>query len=104
MELQRGDVKIAWVDLGEGWHGDYNPDDPEDDELLRFDIYKATKHGWEALDDGSYCTRTPTSTPEDVQLRLLVYLLDALYTPVMQGEYKRRAEEMSWIEASWANL
>jgi len=44
-KLKKGKVIIEWVELGEGWSGDYNSDDPEDEELLRFDAYIETTSG-----------------------------------------------------------
>jgi hypothetical protein len=37
-DLTRGDVCVSWVELGEGYNGDYDEEDPEDVELLRFDV------------------------------------------------------------------
>jgi hypothetical protein len=37
-ELIRGRVRVEWVELGEGWNGYYQEDDPDDEELLRFDV------------------------------------------------------------------
>ena len=45
-EVIRGDRKVEWVDIGEGWNGDYDPDDPDDTALLRFDVLELTNiHG-----------------------------------------------------------
>jgi len=38
MNLIKNNIMVEWVELGEGLSGDYNPDDPKDIELLRFDI------------------------------------------------------------------
>ena len=38
IELIRGGRKVEWIDIGEGWSGDYDPDDPDDIALLRFDV------------------------------------------------------------------
>lgn len=35
---ERGPVRVAWVCLGEGYNGDYDPKNPEDELLLRFDV------------------------------------------------------------------
>lgn len=35
---ERGPVRAAWVCLGEGYNGDYDPANPEDEPLLRFDL------------------------------------------------------------------
>lgn len=96
--LQKGEVVIEWVELGEGWYGDYNPDDPEDEELLRFDAY-IKDHEWE--DDYptySYCTRFPASaTPEQRQAGL-EYLMEHLYPLMSEGKWCRDvAEDLSWI-------
>ena len=101
-ELQKGKVIIAWVELGEGWGGDYNPDDPDDEELLRFDAY-IEDHEWE--DDYptySYCTEFPVSaTPEQRQAGL-EYLMSHLYEPMSKGEWCRSdAERLSWICLDW---
>jgi len=37
-EMIRDNIMVEWVELGEGLCGDYNPDDPDDIELLRFDV------------------------------------------------------------------
>lgn len=34
-----GMVKVEWTDLGEGLSGDYDPSDPEDISLLRYDAW-----------------------------------------------------------------
>lgn len=100
--LQRGEVILRWAALGEGWNGDYNPDDPEDEELLRFDAF-IEDHEWE--DDYptySYCTMFPASaTPEQRQAGL-EYLMLHLYPFMSKGEWCRDvAEELSWINLGW---
>ena len=104
-ELIRGNVKVEWVELGEGYDGDYSPIDPEDRELLRFDVSRRTANGeWEAVEDASYCTLTPADTPEDVQRALLALLMDEVYDPVEAGQsIKKLCERLSWIEPDWRN-
>lgn len=36
MELVDGKYRIVWEYIGEGWDGDYNPEDESDTPLLRF--------------------------------------------------------------------
>ena len=69
---------VEWVNIGEGICGDYNPDDPEDINLLRFDVSYADKSRstavetvWEEVEDASYCTNTPADTPVEDLVRLL---------------------------------
>ncbi len=54
-------VKVEWVNLDEGWNGDYNPDDPTDENPLRFDVYILRNGEWEAKVDASYCTQFPAT-------------------------------------------
>lgn len=104
MELIKGNIKAEWVELGEGWSGDYDPDDPEDDELLRFDMSYKDEHGiWQEIPDSSYCTRMPVKAPENIKLQALQVILDE-YVNACSGHYhenspscKRLGEKMSWI-------
>ena len=77
-------IRVEWVDIGEGIDGYYNPDDPDDVELLRFDVRLNTSEwpttdfddepdedGWYQAQDSSYCTQVPVSTPPEERLRLL---------------------------------
>jgi hypothetical protein len=119
--LIRGRVRVDWDELGEGWHGDYNPDDPEDTELLRFSVYRfdgddallahanadpefATMlavegRGWMECDDASYCTSVPVDTSLDVRQQLLETLMHEFYRPVTEGySVKKLGEQLSWID------
>jgi len=100
--LEKGDVVIEWVELGEGWSGDYNPDDPDDEELLRFDAY-IKDHQWEDdYPNYSYCTRFPASATPEQRQKGLEYLMEHLYEFMSKDEYCRgEAEQLSWIDLSW---
>jgi len=86
--LIREKVKVELVDLGEGYHGDFNPDDPEDEPLFRFDIYcfDDDTNGWELVSDGSYCTTTPVSTPADLKKKIIEYIMDKVEGPLNKGK------------------
>lgn len=103
MELTRDTVSIAWAELGEGMSGDYNEEDPNDVELLRFDIYRLVDGEWEAVDNGSYCTLMPVDTPADIQYKALEFLMDRLHDAVVNDTHKKIAEAMSWIEPGWVS-
>lgn len=47
---------FAWVELGEGYSGEYDPEDPDDTELLRLDWNE------EGVEVESLCTSMPVST------------------------------------------
>lgn len=97
-ELLHGDVKVEWAELGEGKDGDYDPDDPDDVELLRFDVSRKRGNSWEAIDDASYCTQIPVSATEEQRAKGLQMLMDEVYYAASQGySIKKACERLSWI-------
>lgn len=63
--LEHDNIRIEWVRLGEGYGGDYNPDDPEDEELLRFDLTVRDEDGeWPLEANESRCTLFPVNSDE----------------------------------------
>lgn len=102
MTLIKGNVRIDWTNIGEGVSGDFDPEDPEDENLLRFDLYRRQnrKAGWDELE--SYCTNTRADTPADQLHALLEILMDQFFEPASDNQSVRRAaQEMSWISADW---
>lgn len=98
MELIRGIVKVELESIGEGYNGDYDPDDPEDQPLLRFTVLKLVDGEWEQIDDASYCTELPESTPNDLQGLVLTFIMDEVYDAVVGGaSIKKRCELLSWL-------
>lgn len=99
-ELIDGDVRVAWSELGEGYNGFYDPEDPEDKELLRFDVYRWDGIDWEPVDDASYCTAVPVDTPAERQTELLRVIMDEVKDDVLAGiSIKKKCEYLSWITA-----
>ncbi len=119
-----GNIRVQWDELDEGHCGDYDPDDPDDVELLRFTVYRfdgddamaahaaqdpqfafllsADGHGWQPYDDGSYCTNVPVDTPPEVRQRILEGLMGELHDPVeVEASIKKLAERLSRIDESW---
>jgi hypothetical protein len=102
MELIRGDVRIEWDAIGEGLIGDYNPDNPNDIELLRFYVQKKENGEWVDIEDGSYCTLFPVSASEEEMKKGLEILMDNFYDAAVAGEsIKKIGERMSWISPDW---
>jgi hypothetical protein len=98
MQCVKNNVMVEWVELGEGLQGDYDPQDPEDVELLRFDISKKENGEWTEVLDASYCTRFPTSTSVHQQMKALEYIMALIYEPVSEGHsIKKLCERLSWI-------
>jgi len=114
---EKNGLRVEWVELGEGYDGDYDENDPEDEELLRFDVYVRIHpdddnpeweyHGgfiaddgtkWSGVKDGSYCTRVPASTSEEHRLELL----ERIHIEIENSpEHPRKVDmqRMSWVSA-----
>ena len=62
ISVDDGLLKVELAYIGEGFTGDYDSNDPDDEPLLRFYTYVNSNHGtkeepsWEEVSDGSYCT------------------------------------------------
>lgn len=97
--LTKNNVKIEWVNLNEGNDGDYDPSDKNDANLLRFDVSHKVNDEWEAVKDGSYCTRVQASTDNQKLLEHLIVFMDIIYDDVSKhGKAKRLCESLSWTE------
>jgi hypothetical protein len=93
--LEQGDKRVTWEWIGEGNEGDYNPDDPDDEPLLRFSCSKYTGDGeWEGMEDASYCTALPITTPRRYLAIAASIVLEAIDT---NSSYKRELEHLSWF-------
>jgi len=112
LSLDNGEVLIEWSRLGEGLYGDYDPDDPEDVELLRFDVSVSVRHPkvdevsegcsvdgeWVAVPDASYCTQVPVNTPLRLLHKGLELIFNEVYEPLAEGDsIKRRCAALSWM-------
>lgn len=100
MKIINNHVRVEWTDIGEGLNGDYNPDDPEDVALLRFDIDRWNGFDWEPVDDASYCTNVPASTDTDTLMTLLEQIMAEVGDDVRAGiSVKKKCEGLSWLSA-----
>lgn len=102
-ELIRGNVRVTLDDIGEGWNGDYNEDDPDDESLFRFTTYtrESADSEWEEVNDASYCTQLPTDLPAPQVRVALNALMDEFYSPLAndrEASVTGAAEKMSWIK------
>ena len=95
-------VWVEWYRSGEGYFGDFQPDNPEDKELLRFDVYKRPDgvSDWEGVEDASYCTCLGVDESEE----RLIHCLNIIYKEyddVLSSDYytsvKKLGERLSWI-------
>jgi hypothetical protein len=95
-------VCVEWIELGEGYCGDYDPTLPDDEELLRFDVYWLNDQGeWVFVEDSSYCTLVPAcATPKERTRGLLMIMArvyDILTDSNGMASIKYAAAQASWI-------
>lgn len=92
--LVRNHRKVTFSHIGEGWNGDYNPNDPDDTPLLRFDIYEMVNGEWEQMDDASYCTGLSVDADPETIREALEVVMNSTYD---LERVKREAERLSWL-------
>ena len=100
LELVKDNVKVIWENIGEGHCGDYDEDNPDDENLLRFTVYVNENGKWKEVDDSSYCTHVSANTDNDELMALLHILMEEFYDVLHHDIYasiKKLAERMSWI-------
>lgn len=101
LELVKDNVKVIWENIGEGINGDYDEDDPEDENLLRFTVYVNDDGEWIEVDNASYCTRVSADKDNEYLMVLLNLLMHEFYDVLHDNIYhsvKKLAEAMSWIQ------
>ena len=98
MEFEDRGVKVEFDNLDEGHNGDYNPDDPDDVNLLRFSGSRWNIDHWVAIDDSSYCTQMPAQTSKFVLMMALLHIMKKVGDEVRAGRsVKKICEQLSWI-------
>ena len=103
MELIEDGVKVVFVNGGEGNSGEYDPNDPEDKNLLRIEFSRLGKGGeWEEVENSSYCTQVPSDTDRETLDGILTKVMGQLGSDVRSGSSVKRAmEELSWMTAEF---
>lgn len=101
-KLIQNDVMVELHDeTCEGWNGDYDATDPNDELLLRFDVSRLVNGEWEPVDNASYCTQLPASTSSDKISKALNSIMSEVADAVRDGaSIKKTCERMSWISAN----
>ena len=99
-------IQVVFSNIGEGYCGDYNPEDPDDAELIRFDVYAKGIEGfdedkWEAVEDASYCTTIRVDTPITELIEKIKIVFNEyrnVYDHIIQGgSVKKLGESLSWV-------
>jgi hypothetical protein len=84
----------VWLEnIGEGLSGDYDPEDPDDVNLLRFTVVRNK----EQVDDASYCTQLPVDTDIDIIHKALAHVMSEFENNLDNGQLKRTMEWCSWM-------
>lgn len=99
-----GNVMVEWENIGEGYRGDYNPDDPFDMNLLRFSVYLGENCCWEPVDDASYCTLMPATADIETLKRAARFLAKEYGEALNDDPFtsvKKMGETLSWIAPDW---
>ncbi len=93
---ERGEFFILEVEyMGEGYNGDYDSSDPEDEKLLRFTLY--TKDGYQSyMNIGSVCTNITCDINLNYLRDYMKYLLKEIEnnTKVTDGNSPQSYNEM----------
>lgn len=86
-------VQVGFDYIGEGYNGEYDPNDPDDRPLLRLDVLvydgyqgfaePALEDGWLYPSDGSICTGIPADTSPHTQTSYLYNALEILSDVVL---------------------
>ena len=102
LTIEEGRLMVAFENLHEGYNGDYNPDDPEDEELVRFSVY--ANYGdddWQEVDDASYCTTIPINNPFELleeKIKVIFKEYKNVESHILDyGSVKKLGEMLSWI-------
>ena len=99
---ERGPVRVAWVCLGEGYNGDYDPQNPEDELLMRFDIAVKDEDIGDFVTTESRCTCFAANAPAKDKEAALDVLLDHFhyaYTSQSRHCMSSLADRLSYISA-----
>ena len=99
---ERGPVRVAWVCLGEGYNGEYDPKNPEDELLLRFDVAVKEEDMGDFVTTENRCTCFAAKAPSKDKEAALDVLLDQFYnayTSQPRHCMSSLADRLSYISA-----
>ncbi len=113
-ELIRDGIKVRLIDEGEGVNGKFDPENPEDVPLLRFDVFTsgdldvgsghfdhADEDGeWFREEGGGCCTQLPATMNEDEKRQALEVLMDPIRSFLVDGV----GDGKVYQRLSWASL
>lgn len=92
------DVKVELEWIGEGRNGYYDPNDPLDEKLLRFTVYRYD------IPVDSYCTLLPLNSSNFVKLKAVEFIKKKYQTAFDYEEWisvRQLGKDLSWISPDW---
>lgn len=97
-DLVEDGVRVTLNDeTNEGWSGDYTPEDPEDEHLLRFYVERLQGGEWVEVPDASYCTGVANTVSPEVVQKHLAFIMKNVKAPALAGDsLKKICERLSW--------
>jgi hypothetical protein len=102
-ELIHGKLKVTLHFIGEGWHGDWNKNDPTDEQLLRFDLYCLTNGEWDTVANTSHCTQLSSTTPKWILDKAVTFIMKKFEENYPDGPLKTISENLSWLNPEYFN-
>lgn len=98
----KGNLRLDLEHIGEGYSGEYNPDDPKDQPLYRFTFEEWRDGEWQGLPGNSYCTYLPVTEDKEVREKAARLLMDKM-TEVYEADESIRAAGsiLSWMDPTW---
>lgn len=96
LTLERDGFRVTMEHIGEGYNGEYDPEDEQDERLLRFycDTVEPVTGAWVEVEDASYCTMLPIFTPPTTLCEFMLHILDVLKSG---KDVRRRLEEATHL-------
>lgn len=87
---------ISFINLGEGYNGDYDEEDPNDVPLLRVDLLIKQGTDWDIL--VSFCTALPADTPYKRLEELASGWLEQMPGAIENRSLRELAAKWSWTD------
>lgn len=90
-------IRVELEYIGEGYDGDWDPENPQDAPLLRFRVFdRVREEGDEEYD--SYCTQIPATMPLVMMKSFACELAERLSN---DEAWKSLLDQWSWADEAW---
>ena len=97
IEVHNEKYSLSFCYLGEGTDGDYDPENPDDVPLLRYDVCEKINGEWEPLRNGSACCQIKATEKRSHLKKAAKHMLEIVSK--VDSEYLNNTVQLlSWIE------